>query len=79
MVLAGDDRIKLSETEQLERMKSADADKMNAKECLPKYGIKGTNIFNERLDYISFNNIWVVPTYHMLLFGVVKSFWTLAF
>ena len=27
------------------------------------------------LQYTSYNNLFLVPTYHMLLYGVVKGFW----
>lgn len=27
------------------------------------------------LPYVSYNNIFVVPTFHLLLHGVVKTFW----
>jgi hypothetical protein len=60
-------------------MKAADQAGVSESDKLPMFGIKGTNVFSEKLEYISFNNLWVVPTYHMLLYGVVKTFWTLAF
>lgn len=79
LVHAGDDRIKLSDEQQIDRMTKADASKRNESYNLPHFGVKGTNVFTDKLPYTSFNNLWVVPTYHMLLYGVVKGFWTTAF
>lgn len=36
-------------------------------------------MFTTNLPYVSYNNLFVVPTYHCLLYGVIKKFWTLAF
>lgn len=41
---------------------------------LPKYGIKGYCPILS-LPYVSYNNIMVVPTYHMLLYGILNKFW----
>lgn len=35
-------------------------------------------MFTSRLPYVSFNNLFVLPTYHMLLYGVLKKFWETA-
>lgn len=35
-------------------------------------------MFSKHLPYVSPNNLYVLPTYHLLLYGVVKKFWTLA-
>ena len=42
------------------------------------YGCKDIDIFSRHLPYISFNNLFVLPTYHMLLYGVLKKFWETA-
>ena len=31
-----------------------------------------------RLEYISYNDLFVLPTYHMLLYGVLRTFWKFA-
>lgn len=43
--------------------------------CLKRWGIKGYDMFTRMLPYTSYNNLYLVPTYHMLLYGVVKGFW----
>lgn len=35
-------------------------------------------MFTQMLPYTSYNNLFLVPTYHMLLYGVVKGFWSRA-
>lgn len=35
-------------------------------------------MFTELLPYVSYNNLFVLPTYHMLLHGVLKTFWLTA-
>lgn len=42
---------------------------------LKTYGTKGHDIVTAHLPYVSFNNIYTLPTYHMLLYGVLKRFW----
>jgi hypothetical protein len=45
---------------------------------LRHFGIKGQDMFTKQLPYIMYNNLFVVPTYHCLLYGVVKKLWTMA-
>ena len=47
-------------------------------ERLKHFGIKGHDIFTNMLPYVLYNNLFVVPTYHCLLYGVMKRFWTMA-
>lgn len=42
------------------------------------YGSKGQDLVSSFLPYVSFNNVYVLPTYHMLLHGVLRKFWELA-
>ena len=46
-------------------------------EVLQKYGLHGKCAFL-RLPYVLFNNLFVLPTYHILLYGVLKTFWRYA-
>lgn len=46
---------------------------------MAQLGTKGFDNFTLDLYYVSFNNLFLVPTFHMLLYGVVKSFWSHAF
>ena len=39
------------------------------------YGVKGVCDLTERLWYASYNNLFTIPTYHLLLHGVLRSFW----
>ena len=36
-------------------------------------------MFSKFLPYVSPSNLYVVPTYHALLYGVVHKFWSMAF
>jgi hypothetical protein len=42
-----------------------------------KYGLSGTCPFLA-LPYVSYNDLFALPTYHMLLYGVLKTFWKYA-
>lgn len=59
-------------------MTAAQQSGYNAQACLKTLGIKGQDMFTAMLPYTSYNNLYLVPTYHMLLYGVVKGFWSRA-
>ena len=35
-------------------------------------------MFTKRLPYVSFNDLFVLPSYHELLYGVMRKIWELA-
>ena len=59
-------------------MREAENNVVSTKDRLPWYGIKGRDIFSMNLPYVSYNNLYLVPTHHLLLYGIVKSFWDTA-
>lgn len=72
---AGDRRIKLSDKEQLWRQKKCVQREANVDKRLPRFGVKGVCLATELLRYTSYNNLFVVPSYHMLTHGVLKRCW----
>lgn len=59
-------------------MLAADESGLDESKRLRLYGIKGWDIFTKNLVYVCYTNLFVLPTYHMLLYGVVKGFWNKA-
>lgn len=56
----------------------------NASRYVPKddrlktYGCHGNCFVTDTLPYTSFNDLFVLPTYHLLLHGVLRNFWDFA-
>lgn len=48
---------------------------MRDEEKLQHFGIKGYDVFTRHLVYTNFNNLYVLPTYHLMLHGVVRGYW----
>ena len=44
---------------------------------LQSYGVKGICPIWEMLPYTSYNNLHTLPTFHMLLHGVMRKTWSL--
>lgn len=63
---------------QLKRMYAATESGKGVPTRLKTWGVKGYDMFTQLLPYTCYNNLFLVPTYHMLLYGVVKGFWTRA-
>ena len=53
------------------------AEEYGGADVLQMYGIRGRSDFL-RLGYISYNDLFVLPPYHMLLYGVLRTFWRYA-
>jgi hypothetical protein len=70
-LFAGDDRLKLSEYEQKLRQEIAE----ELPEAVQLLGCKGKDVFTSRLGYTRFNQLYVLPVWHMLLRGVLRDFW----
>jgi hypothetical protein len=63
--------LKLTEEEQVERCKAARTTPTSEHSEL---GARGYSIIRQVLKYVSYNNLWLVPVAHTLLYGLVKSF-----
>lgn len=48
-----------------------------AGKVLRSYGVHGWPAIMAFLPYVSYNNLMTVPTYHMLLHGVLKALWSI--
>ena len=71
MARCGDDVAALTHQQQCARAKAVDQNKV-----LPTdVGSHGTSPFVRGLDYVDYNNLFVVPIAHAGLLGVVKDFW----
>ncbi len=57
----------------MERMQLAEVHGRNAGRV---YGVKGQCQLTKQLWYTSYNNLFTIPTYHLLLHGVLRSFWS---
>lgn len=67
----GAEAVILSHEQQCQR-----ADVVDARQALPTdVGCHGTSPFVEQLQYVDYNNLFVVPVAHAGLLGVVKDFW----
>lgn len=67
----GDRKLRLSDKQQRER-----ADLVDRGQILPTdVGSHGTSVFVQKLSYVHYNNLFVVPIAHAGLLGVVKDFW----
>lgn len=53
-------------------------EELPVKKLLSAYGVKGFDVFSRYLPYVSPTNLYVLPTYHLLLYGVIRKFWSLA-
>lgn len=75
-MLVGDRRLQLTDNQQMaravrvQRTASGAARKSAAKD----EGCSGLSVIPQYLPYVSYNNIWVAPVIHMLLYGVVVDF-----
>lgn len=72
----GDARLKLTDEEQVWRQEISVQREPNKDKRLPRFGVKGMCRATTVLKYTSYNNLFVVPTYHMLTYGVLKRSWT---
>eukprot|EP00798_Chlamydomonas_sp_ICE-L_P009243 gene9243-16393_t len=66
----GDKRLQLSHDEQLQRGQRVVMELEDAKTA----GCKGLCVLPLILPYVDYNNFFIVPAAHALLYGVVKSF-----
>jgi hypothetical protein len=67
----GDAVVALSHNQQCDRARAVDA-----QQALPNdVGSHGMSPFVRELDYVEYNNLFVVPIAHAGLLGVVKDFW----
>ena len=68
----GAERIKLANDAQWARARAAE-------EGTPArdIGAHGISPVLKHLDYADYNNIWIIPMSHALIYGVVKLFWQL--
>lgn len=57
----------------MERAMKADAPGTSSTDRT-KLGVHGLSLLVAALPYVDYNNLWLVPTGHSLLYGVVKSF-----
>lgn len=71
----GHPELKLDDDEQMWRMNCAEEREPNVNCRLRQYGVKGTPALLRKLDYVSYNNVHCLPTYHLLLHGVLKRSW----
>ena len=69
----GDPSIKLTDAEQRVR-----ADLVERGQESPKdMGCHGWSPPMRHLNYLDYNNLWIIPMSHALVYGVVKGFWKL--
>lgn len=68
-----DDRIKLSDAEQWNRAQLVENDPRTARD----WGCHGISPVVKHLKYVDYNNIWVMPMSHALIYGAVRQFWKL--
>ncbi len=78
MVKCGEDRIVMTDDQQRERQEAAATSTLAANKVLGAYGVKGVDVFSKYLPYVSPTNLYLVPTYHCLLYGVTRKFWSQA-
>ncbi len=69
----GADRIKLSDAEQTRRAQAVENKEGTAKDL----GCHGVSPVKKHLEYVDYNNIWVMPMSHALIYGAVRHFWKL--
>lgn len=69
----GTDRIKLSHAQQWARAMLMEQPGTAARDV----GCHGISPVLNYLDYVDYNNIWVIPMSHALIYGAVKLFWGL--
>jgi hypothetical protein len=68
----GDKLLRISDSTQAHRGKEVDAD---PKKNTPRSnGCKGSSFVINQIPYASYNNLWVVPVAHCILYGVVSDF-----
>lgn len=69
----GTERIKVSHAKQWERAVRMEQPGTAARDV----GCHGISPVLKYLDYVDYNNIWVIPMSHALIYGAVKLFWGL--
>lgn len=70
-VKCGDPRARLSHQDQVQRDRDVEEGRLEANEA----GSHGSCVLVKCLDYIDYNNVFVVPIAHAALLGSVKDFW----
>ena len=65
-----DARLPLTHEEQVFRAMMVSSGQGTAKE----WGTNGYSCVPRILQYVDYNNIWIIPTFHSLLLGVCKGF-----
>lgn len=69
-MMVGDKRLQLSHDQHMARAKAA----FNKEQPHNVLGCKGISLVPLTLPYVDYNNIWIVPIAHALLYGVVPAF-----
>lgn len=69
----GAERIKLTHEMQWARALAAGQPRHAARDV----GCHGISPVLKHLDYADYNNIWIIPMSHALIYGAVKLFWRL--
>lgn len=62
----GDRRLRITDEEHETRAMQVELQLLDAKEA----GCSGVSVIPEELPYVSYNNLWLFPVCHALLFGV---------
>lgn len=75
-MLVGDSRLQLTDEQQAQRALRVYNQRGAAKKAAASQeGCNGISVLPQLLPYVSYNNLWVAPVIHMLLYGVVSDFW----
>ena len=69
------DALSISHDKQCERAMRVENDCTEAN--IRDLGCHGLSPAVRHLDYVDYNNLFVVPICHAVLYGIVKSFWKL--
>ncbi len=72
--MCSDAAIKLDDALQRQRARAANHPHGQPGKVL---GCHGWSPIMKALPYLDYNNFWIIPMAHALLYGVVRSFWKL--
>jgi hypothetical protein len=74
-MMFGDSRLQLTHEKHVARGKAVDNGQLDASRA----GCKGLSIVAKYLSYVDYKNIFLLPAYHSLVYGLCKNFIALIF